>query len=565
MSVPPEPIPVPAHPGAPHLETSPRAPHQQIPPLEIPFFERSDPSLSPAVAEPPVLPAADSLTRKVGTSVAWLMMQALGTKVASNAANLVLAWLLDKEDFGLIALATTATAFASLAQQAGQREILIQRQAHFARWANPAFWMALLMGCVGATAMLVAAPVAAVVFHEPRLIGLILILAVCAPIDALAVVPSAKLQAEMRFKTIGMVGLCTAVISMGLQVLFASPVFHAGAYAFVLPKPVISVITTLTFWRAAPARIKRNPQFRRWKYMVRDSGAMWGLAATGAVIMFGDNLTVGVVCGAVALGVYYFAYNLSLQALQLVMGNLQSALFPALSKLTHDPVRQVNAYLRAANVSGLIGCFGSLLQAVLAVPLFHLLFRTKWDAAIPVFQVLSVVMAISSLSGPTMGLFQAQGRFWTLLRYQLAVSVYFLACVVPGAFLGQALGVADGLVVMTALATPCSLWLALRPARLGLGTVLAHLAVPAVLAALAALPAALVSAGLHALGVRSLVVGLFLPGAAGVAACGVVLALWQPWVWSELRKRFSALRPASAASPRRRTLSSSGGEAPRPM
>ena len=226
----------------------------------LPSAGRMRTPFPPTVEDQRHPPLDGSLSHKVGKGVAWLMIQAVGTKGATNLAQIVLAWMLSERDFGVWSMATTATAFASLAQQAGQREILIQRHAHFDRWANPAFWMALLMGCVGMVAMIVAAPLAALVFHhELRLIPIIIILAVCAPIDALAVVPSARLQTQMHFRTIGTVGIATAVLTMILQVLFASHLCNFGVYSFVLPRPLVSVITTATYWWAAPVKVKPRP------------------------------------------------------------------------------------------------------------------------------------------------------------------------------------------------------------------------------------------------------------------------------------------------------------------
>jgi len=497
---------------------------------------RPDPSLPPT-AEESAPPLDGSLTQKVGKGVAWLMIQAIGTKGATNLAQIILAWMLSERDFGVWSMATTATAFASLAQQAGQREILIQRHAHFDRWANPAFWMALLMGCIGMVAMIAAAPLAALVFHhELRLIPIIMILAICAPIDALAVVPNARLQTQMRFRTIGTVGIATAVLTLILQVLFASPLCNFGVYSFVLPRPAVSLITTVAYWWAAPIKIRRNPQFRRWKYMIKDSGAIWGLAVTGAIIMYGDNLTIGIICGDKILGLYGFAYNFSYQTVQLVLSNLQSALFPALTKLAADPVRQVNAYLRAARISAVVGCFGSLLQAVLAAPMIHFVFDPKWYPAIPVFQVLSISTAINSLCGPIVSLFQAQGRFAFFFRYQLFTTALFIVAVVIGALKAEALGVAWGLLILNFLITPLTVTLAVRPGNVDFRQVLGYIIPTAGLAVLAVIPALAVSVALHAWSVKSnaltVVLGIGLSG----PLCLLVLKTWQPWVWQEFTR-----------------------------
>src|SRR5437879_8025549 len=173
------------------------------------------------------------------------MAQTVGSKLVNTVGQIVLAWLLSPEDFGLVGLAYTVTAFAGLIQQAGLREILIHRQAHFGRWANPAFWMSLTLGCVGAAAMLGLAPVAAWMYDDRRLIGLILVLAATAPFSGLDIVPDAQLTSEMRFRYLAVVKWITAVGAMGLSILFAH--YRWGAYSFVLPQPIITIIRLALF------------------------------------------------------------------------------------------------------------------------------------------------------------------------------------------------------------------------------------------------------------------------------------------------------------------------------
>ena len=67
-----------------------------------------------------------------------------------------------------VGLAYTVVGFAGLVQQGGYKEILIQRQKHFNRWANAAFWMSVAFALLAACIMLIAAPVAARVYRTPR-------------------------------------------------------------------------------------------------------------------------------------------------------------------------------------------------------------------------------------------------------------------------------------------------------------------------------------------------------------------------------------------------------------
>src|SRR5450631_39158 len=85
----------------------------------------SDPG-SPSELEVP-----GSLRSRAARGFFWMMAQTIGIKAVNLFGQLVLAWLLLPADFGLLALANTLGSMASLIQQAGLREILIQRHLRF--------------------------------------------------------------------------------------------------------------------------------------------------------------------------------------------------------------------------------------------------------------------------------------------------------------------------------------------------------------------------------------------------------------------------------------------------
>ena len=387
---------------------------------------------------PPTTPAASDLGKRTLSGFFWLLSQALGSKLVTMAGQVVLAWLLSPEEFGLVGLAYTVTAFAALIQQAGLREILIHRQMHFARWANAAFWMSLTLGCVSAVIMAGLAPVAAWMYEDPRLIGLVLVLAATAPFSSLDIVSDAKLSSELRFRFLAVVKWVTAVGTMGLSIIFALmlPQTYA-AYAFVLPVPIMTAVRLTMLWSAARPPLRRRMQIGRWKYLINDS-AMLLLANFFIMLTWqGDYIILGVMHDPKTVGIYFFAFSLSIQTMQVFTSNLAGVLFPALSRLQDDPAHQTDAFLRAAGMLAVIGVPLCLLQAALAGPMMSILFNSWWLPAIRVLQLLSIGMAVRLVASPGGSLLQAQGRFRTYLIINAVNAIIFLALVYAGARLGE--------------------------------------------------------------------------------------------------------------------------------
>src|SRR4051812_27807466 len=138
--------------------------------------------------------------QRAAVGFVWMALQTVVSKFVTVGGQVVLAWLLTDADFGVIALAFTAAAFPGQINQIGLKEVLVRRFKRYHLWASSAHWMALGFGVVSAILIAAIAWPAAVVFRTPQLIGLLLIMAMTAPIELLSQVLVIKLQIDLRFR-----------------------------------------------------------------------------------------------------------------------------------------------------------------------------------------------------------------------------------------------------------------------------------------------------------------------------------------------------------------------------
>jgi lipopolysaccharide exporter len=406
-----------------------------------------------------------SLTARTARGVAWMMGRTIGCKALQVLGQIVLAWLLAPDEFGRIAIASAVFLFIIRFQDAGLREVLVHRQKTFRHWANPALWMAGTFGLITGGVIAALAPLASRVFHAP-VTGLLLILALVAPITAIDVPPFARLQNELRFKTLTMIGVSSTMLTVGLQILLAFLGF--GVYAWVIPLPINHVYRAAAMWLLAPTRVRRTPQLRRWRYLMPDGLRLISSNLFRTAIYQGDYVFLGIFFSTSVVGIYYFAYGLSMQTIRLLTLSLAQVLFPALSRLQLEANRQRDAFLRAAKALTAVGVPICLLQAAVAEPLIHLVFQEKWYPAIIIFQVLSVGMLLRLVLEVSESMLKAQGRFGMLLGLSAGCGAAFLG------MMYAATTIADeqtaGLIVAVAVAFsflvfgPLHVYVAIRPA-----------------------------------------------------------------------------------------------------
>jgi O-antigen/teichoic acid export membrane protein len=173
------------------------------------------------------------------------------------------------------------------------------------------------------------------------------------------------------------------------------------------------------------------------------------------------------------MGAYFFAFVYARQVVNEIQGRLIRVLFPALTKMSDQPQRQLRAFISAARLVMIVILPLTLLQVALAGPIVRLIYPDgKWDAAIPLMQLLSFAMAVRGLAGPSESLLQAQGRFKAHMNthwlFAGLLTIAVLVAVNIDSALSTPVRVALALIVVYAFMTQVRLQVALSPWGLSL-------------------------------------------------------------------------------------------------
>jgi len=466
-------------------------------------------------------PPAPALGQKVLGGAVWSVAQTMASKGFALVAQLVLAGLLADIDYALVALTLLVYSLASLGQQIGLGEMLVRQHHRFAREAPATLALAAGAGIVSLMITAAAAPIAARVFAAPGLTGLLYVAALSLPLDASAIVPQSKLRVEMRFRALAILGMVNVLATSVLSVVFAA--MQMGAYSLVLPRPIVSLGTCAAAFIVArmPVRIQIRP--RIWKRYLRNAGYFVATNTCNTFLGQGDYLIMGLFFPKPLLGAYYFAFNLSTQSLQLIGSNIGMVLLPAFARIDRDRQRQMAAYEKVGRTIMLVGVLGCLMQAALAFPLLRVLFGHKWDAAIPVLQILSLGMIFILASGSGVVMLNAQGRYRLLLIWTAITTVAFLLAVLGGAVSGSIVGIALAVSCFYLVFGPLGVMIPALPGRFGQAIALAARisGKPLLAGVIAAVAGVLAGAEMHAMGVGMM--GLY--AAAGVAIAAAYLLM----------------------------------------
>lgn len=345
--------------------------------------------------------AGGALGGAVAKGSAWLMVTSVVTKGLTLVTHVVMGWLLSKSEIGVYSIALSVAALAMALRDAGARQLLISRQSEYGSLLGPVWGIALATNLIAMLLILVAAPLSGMVYQNAEVGWSVAVIALSIPLGTPAGVLSARLNVEMRFRELAMIQSVSAIVrSLGAIALAAGGV---GPMSLVIPMVLVAIVEWVMTARVNPERPWRLPMERsRWGGLLGSVGWLLAISVGTAVINLGNYGAVGLVVDERVVGVYFYAFLIVMQVAVVVTANIGQVLLPAFSGMAGDVERQGRAARRLLRQMMMVGTPLALGLVATFEPLERVLWRGKWDEAIPaviavaIFYPLSLVHAVPS-------------------------------------------------------------------------------------------------------------------------------------------------------------------------
>ncbi len=420
-------------------------------------------SLAPSSADEST--ALADLKRKSVRGGMVTMVAQMVTIVIQLTSTVILARLLSPEDYGIIAMVMTVTAFAGLFRDLGLSSAAIQKKDLTRAQQSNLFWLNAAMGLVLTVIVASIAPLVAWFYRIPELLAVTVALSLNFLISSLSAQHGAMLVREMQFIRKSFVQISGSLVTLVVAVTLALQGF--SYWSLVGGTLSGALVTTLL-------TVKLSPFCPCWPSKGSGIREMLGFGANVTAFDFVnyfsrnlDNVLIGRFWGTGGLGIYSRAYSLMMLPLNAIRNPVTTVAFPALSKLQNDPVAY-RVYYR--KIVLWLSHLSMPLAAILFVSsdaIIELALGEKWAGVSPVFSVLAVTVFIQTPASLT-GLIQLSlGRGKRYFRIGLAFSIITSTAFCVGVIWGP-IGVAVAYAVVTYLSlVPILIW-AFKDTSLGL-------------------------------------------------------------------------------------------------
>jgi PST family polysaccharide transporter len=344
-----------------------------------------------------------------------LISQAVKTVLQVLSAA-VLGRLLLPRDFGLLAMVTSITAFIGMFKDLGLSNATVQRPKITHGQVSGLFWINCALSLGVALVVAALAPFIAWFYHEPKLLGITLVLSGNFIFSGLTVQHQALLRRQMQFKITAVVdmvsmasGVATAIVMAGL---------HFGYWSLVGAQFATSITNCALVWtncKWRPGVFQRRVGLRP---MLSFGGHITGFTVLNYFTRNFDNILIGRVLGSAPLGIYSRAYALLMLPGQVNMP-LATVLLPGLSRLQNNPPEYRKLFLRAVGAISLVTVPVVTFAFFFAYEIILVLLGPRWMAVARIFQLLAPAAAVGAMVFAPNWLSQSLGRPEQQFRYAL--------------------------------------------------------------------------------------------------------------------------------------------------
>lgn len=427
-----------------------------------------------------------SITRKAGRGVIWNFLTFGVSKGVLLLTTSVLARLLTKEDFGLVAVAVVAINYLSVIKDLGLGLALIQRRDDVEEAASTVFTINTLLGMGLSLLVLPLAPLFAAYFQEPQVTPVLRWLGLSFTLNALGATHINLLMRDLDYRRKFIPDISNTLVKGIISLWLAFTGF--GVWALVFGQLTGTLASAIAAWLVKPWRPRMMVNFAIARQLVQ-----FGASVTGVDILtvFVDNLSyliIGRMLGVAALGVFSISYRLPEM---LIVGNLwliASVLFPAFSSIQDKPEELRRGFLVSIRLVQLVVMPLCLGLFVAADPIVRVFFGEQWLEAIPLLRLLSLYALVYSVGYHAGDVYKAIGRPDILFK----LNIMSILVLVPALMIGSQFGLvgfAWGYLIAIALDQTITIYVATRFLKVSVLDILKELK-PAILGALCMTPVA---------------------------------------------------------------------------
>jgi lipopolysaccharide exporter len=371
----------------------------------------------------------ESFSKRVVKGGFWVFSFRIFQQLFSLARLIILARILAPHDFGLMGIALLAMATLETFTQTGFQQALIQKKEDIKSYLD-AVWTALILrGFILFAILYLIAPYTAIFFKTPeakpiiQVIGFAILLQAFTNIGVIYFQKELEFNKEFKYQFAGT--LADFIVAISAVFIFRN------IWALVFGLLAGNAARCFMSYLIHPYRPHLNFNLGKSKELFGFGKWILGSNILIFLITQGDNIFVGKLLGATALGFYQMAYRISNMPATEITHVISRVTFPAYSKLQDNIPKLKAAYLKVLQLTAFLSIPIAGLIFVLAPDFTNIFLGEKWMPMVQPMEVLVFAGLVRSIQATTGPIFHAMGKPNIDTRWQIVRLSVIAACIYP--------------------------------------------------------------------------------------------------------------------------------------
>lgn len=375
-----------------------------------------------------------TLSSKLKRGVVWRYTETAFNTVFTFGTGIILARLLDPNDFGVFAAATAFINILLLQVRFGWAAGLLRTRKLEEPLLSSVFWFMQATALLNALLVVLGARWLSRFYSDSRFIIIMVLLCAYFFISPFNAINGSLLKWRMRYDVTSRLSLTAQLLSTSAGVIAAF--LGMGVYSLILGGILGPLLGTIFYAVYAPWRPRL---IFSWQSIRPVFAFSWRLHLNNTLNMIAnriDNMLVGGLTSVASLGLYVKAFSLGRMPIDLLGTNLYEILYTALSRMEDQPSQSILMFQKILGALTFATYYPLLLLILVGDGLVVTLYGEKWVGTVIPMQIMaagSFFVMISMMCGMFS---DAQN----LVKKETKVQIINLIWIVAAVFIGSQWG-----------------------------------------------------------------------------------------------------------------------------
>ena len=347
----------------------------------------------------------------------WRFLERSSAQIVTFIVSIILARILEPEDYGTIALITVFTTILQVFVDSGLGTALIQKKEADDLDFSSVFYFNFIVCMVLYAGMFIAAPFIAVFYNNTALIPVIRVISLTIVVSGLKGIQQSYVSRNLLFmrfffSTFGGT-FFSALLGIGLA--YAG----CGVWALVAQQLSNTAIDTLILWLTVKWRPKKMFSWERLKVLLSFGWKMLASALLDTMYNNLRNLIIGRMYSSADLAYYNQGQQFPNMIVTNINISIDSVLLPTMACEQDDHSRVKSMTRRAIKTSTYIMAPLMIGLAFCAEPVVGLILTEKWLPCVPFLRIFCITFMFYPIHTANLNAIKAMGRSDLFLKLEI--------------------------------------------------------------------------------------------------------------------------------------------------